>query len=126
MSKLDKDQVIADYQQAYQAAHGSKPEIEAKGGWYSVNGGKNIRLAQLAEEAAALAAGGSTDVAAEPVAKKAPANKAPAKKAAAPNNSKQKEYTVVKNAEDGYDAEEFWIVYLAEKDHDTRLPRGVV
>lgn len=41
MSKLDKDQVLADSTAAYQQAHGKKPTIEAKGGWYSVNGGKS-------------------------------------------------------------------------------------
>lgn len=47
MSKLDKDQVIAKFTQAYTAAHGKSAEITAKGGWYSVDGGKNMRLAQL-------------------------------------------------------------------------------
>ena len=55
MSKLDKDQIIARYTEAYQAVHGKAPVIEAKSGWYSVDGGKNMRLAQLAEAAEALA-----------------------------------------------------------------------
>ena len=47
MSKLDKDQVIAAFTEAYTAANGKAPTIEAKGGWYSVDGGKNMRLADL-------------------------------------------------------------------------------
>ena len=33
---------------------------------------------------------------------------------------------LVKANDDGFKAEELWIVNLAEKDHDCRLPRGVV
>jgi hypothetical protein len=47
MSKLDKDQVIAAFKEAYTAVNGKVPVIEAKGGWYSVDDGKNIRLAGL-------------------------------------------------------------------------------
>jgi hypothetical protein len=47
MSKLDKDLVIAAFSEAYTAVNGKAPSIEAKSGWYSVDGGKNIRLAEL-------------------------------------------------------------------------------
>ena len=43
MSKLDKDAVIAKFTEAYTAANGKAPQIEAKGGWYSVDGSKNMR-----------------------------------------------------------------------------------
>lgn len=56
MSKLDKDQVIEAFTQAYTNANGKAPEIEAKGGWYSVDGGKNIRLAALNEMISELGA----------------------------------------------------------------------
>jgi hypothetical protein len=49
MSKLDKDSVLAKFTAAFEAANGKSPTIEAKGGWYSIDGGKNIRLAQLEE-----------------------------------------------------------------------------
>ena len=39
---------------------------------------------------------------------------------------KKASFTVVTANDDGYKAEELWIVNLAEKDHDCRLPRGVV
>lgn len=55
MSKLDKETVISSFTEAYKQANGKAPSIEAKGGWYSVDGGKNMRLAQLAEEAENLA-----------------------------------------------------------------------
>ncbi|MCF2946966.1 hypothetical protein L0668_02530 [Paraglaciecola aquimarina] len=54
MSKLDKDQVIAAYTEAYTKANGKAPNIEAKGGWYSVDGAKNIRLAELNEQISTL------------------------------------------------------------------------
>ncbi|MDN4501432.1 hypothetical protein QX776_03430 [Alteromonadaceae bacterium BrNp21-10] len=124
MSKLDKDQVIEAFTQAYQAANGKAPTIEAKGGWYSVDGGKNIRLAQLTELTAELA--GAKDApakkeaaAAKPKAEKkaAPAAKkaAPvAKKAAAPKAKKQKSSFSVKA---------FWNGLLGNKDEDCKAPR---
>jgi cell division septation protein DedD len=93
MSKLDKDQVIAKFTQAYTAANGKAPEIEAKGGWYSVDGGKNIRLADLdtmADEISKPAKASTAKKADKPAAKvEKPAAKAakpapkPAKKPAA-------------------------------------------
>ena len=61
MSKLDKDKVLAAYKDAYQKAHGKAPSIDSNNGWYSVDGGKNVRLADLAEETKQLAKGGSSD-----------------------------------------------------------------
>jgi len=71
MSKLDKEQVIEQFTQAYTSANGKAPTIEAKGGWYSVDGGKNLRLAALAEMAAELSASGGKATSVE----KAPAKK---------------------------------------------------
>jgi hypothetical protein len=56
MAKQDKDAVIENFTQAYTKANGKAPSIEAKGGWYSVDGGKNMRLAQLEEMTAELSA----------------------------------------------------------------------
>ena len=93
MSKLDKDSVIEKFTKAYEAANGKAPTIEAKGGWYSVDGGKNIRLAQLDEMASefgatpAKAAKAKADApaaekkAAKPAKKEAAAKKPAAKKA---------------------------------------------
>lgn len=81
MSKLDKDGVLAKFTAAYEAANGKAPTIEAKGGWYSVDGGKNIRLAQLAEMADDMEAPAPKKAKAEKPAKEAKAEKpkAPAK-----------------------------------------------
>ena len=126
MSKLDKTEVLAAFEKAYEAANGKKPEVVAKSGWYSVDGGKNVRLADLAAQAEELASGNAPAAKEEAPAKKAPAKKAAAKKAAPVTVAKEKEYTVTKANEAGFTAEEFWIKELAERDHDTRLPRGVV
>lgn len=118
MSKLDKEQVIADFTEAYKAANGKEPSIEAKGGWFSVDGGKNMRLAALAEMAAEL--GGSSSPApekaeaksAEPkAAKKANIKKAPAKKAAKKKKSAN------------FSVKAFWAEQLHAKDSSAKLPR---
>lgn len=129
MSKLDKDQVLADFTAAYQQAHGKKPKIEAKGGWYSVDGGKNVRLAQLAEEAESLAGGAAKKPAAK-AEKKTEKKAAPAKKAtakAAPKaaaKSESKGAKVAKSAKGGLTAKELWRQRLEQDSTLSRLPRG--
>ena len=114
MSKLDKDQVIAAFTAAYKAANGKEPQIEAKGGWYSVDGGKNIRLAQLQEMAESM---GSTE---EP---KAPAKKE--EKAAEPKKAAKKpaKKAAKKDAGD-FSVKAYWKAKLAEKDANLKAPRG--
>src|SRR5690554_3443692 len=125
MSKLDKDQVLADFTAAYQQAHGKKPKIEAKGGWYSVDGGKNVRLAQLADEAEAM---GGSQAAAKPAAKTekkaAPAKKtAPAQKAV-PAKKPAAKAKVAKSSGGGLTAKELWRQRLEQDATLSRLPRG--
>ena len=122
MSKLDKDQVIADFTAAYQQAHGKKPSIEAANGWFSVDGGKNMRLAQLAEAATELS-GGATKPA--PAAAK-PASKAPAKaaKAAKPAAKPAAKKAVTKSTGGGLTAKELWRQKLQQGASNGRLPRG--
>ncbi|KPH94237.1 hypothetical protein AMS58_13105 [Pseudoalteromonas porphyrae] len=120
MSKLDKTEVLNAFEAAYEAANGNKPEITTKPGWYSIDGGKNLRLAEVAELTEQLTSGGSS----EKTVKKAPAKKTKTKTTAPA--VKKAAFTVTTENEDGYTAEEFWIVYLARKEHDCRLPRGVV
>ncbi|CAH9063802.1 hypothetical protein PSECIP111951_02975 [Pseudoalteromonas holothuriae] len=121
MSKLDKTEVLSAFEAAYETAHGKKPEITTKPGWYSIDGGKNLRLADVAALTEELTSGSAT-----------PSEAAPAKKAktnnAAPTKAKSKTapFKVIKENTQGYTAEELWIVELASKDHDCRLPRGVV
>ena len=123
MSKLDKDQVIADFTAAYEKAHGKKPTIEAKSGWYSIDGGKNMRLAQLAEEAEALS-GASKKPAAKaekPVAKKA---EKPAKAAAKKPAAKKKAASKTTSSGNGLTARELWRQKLEAGSSVSRLPRG--
>lgn len=122
MSKLDKDQVLSDFTAAYNKANGKDPQIEAKSGWFSVDGGKNIRLATLVEMTAELS-GGSAPAAEEskPAAKKATPKKAAAKKAAPVEKSSG--YTVVKKG-DGYTPANFWLDYLSTLGTDSRTPHG--
>ena len=115
MSKLDKDQVIADFTAAYQKAHGKKPTIEASSGWYSVDGGKNMRLAQLAEETKALA---DAKAEAKPAAKTKAAEKPAAKKPAA------KKAAAKKSTSGGLTARELWRKKLEDDATLSRLPRG--
>ncbi len=128
MSKLDKDQVIADYTAAYQQRHGTTPTIEASSGWYSVNGGKNMRLAQLAEEAKALAASdpkGTSNTTSKPTAKKAAATKSTSKKATnKPAATVAAPVKVVSSNKGGLSAKELWRKRLEEHPTLSRLPRG--
>src|SRR5690554_7246769 len=83
MSKLDKEKVLSEFSDAFKAANGKAPNVEEKGGWYSVDGGKNMRLAKLAEWAAELSAGKASS-GEKPAAKavKTASKAAPAAKAA--------------------------------------------
>ncbi|UAA37246.1 hypothetical protein KIH87_10900 [Paraneptunicella aestuarii] len=122
MSKLDKDEVIAKFTEAYKAANGKEPQIEVKSGWYSVDGGKNIRLAQIEEMLAELTSGSTntseakaekTEKAAAPKAEKAPKKeKAPAKKAA----PKPK-------ASGGFSVKAYWAEKITENNPGSKLPR---
>lgn len=132
MSKLDKTEVLAAFEAAYEAAHGKKPEIETKPGWYSIDGGKNMRLADVAALTEELTSGKAPAVEekaeTKPKAAAKKASKSPAKKKAAPSKAADKKaaFKVVSENKDGFTAEELWIKELAEKEHDCRLPRGVV
>lgn len=106
MSKLDKEQVIAQFIEAYKAAHGKAPQIEAKGGWYSVDGGKNLRLAQLEEMIAEL--GGAP---------------APKTKAKANTGSTSKARPAAAPKSSGFSVKAYWAEQLAEKGQVGRQPR---
>lgn len=142
MSKLDKEKVLAEYTEAYQKAHGKKPKIESSNGWYSVDGGKNVRLAQLADEAKALgkekkSAPKKSEAkkseakksepkkteAKKPAAKKAEPKKKAEKKPAA-KKSTAKKSPAKKSSSGGLTAKELWKQKLENKGSDCRLPRG--
>lgn len=137
MSKLDKDTVLAEFTAAYQQAHGKQPKIESSNGWYSVDGGKNVRLAQLEEETAALKAqaGGSKapaakTKAAKPAATKAKtptktAAKATTKAAAKPAAKTTGKKAANKSANGGLTAKQLWAERLQNAASKSRLPRGM-
>ncbi|WP_404399288.1 hypothetical protein LG288_06395 [Idiomarina seosinensis] len=104
MSKLDKEKVLADYTTAYKKAYGKEPSIEASNGWYSVNGNKNVRLAQLAEEANTLATVRNTE--------KSQQTPASPTKAVSSGN--------------GLTAKQLWKQKLEQDATACRLPRGTV
>ncbi|WP_339719951.1 hypothetical protein [uncultured Paraglaciecola sp.] len=122
MSKLDKDQVIAAFTEAYTAANGKAPAIEAKGGWYSVDGGKNMRLADLdaliAELGSAKPAKKTKAAAEKPkkAAESKPAAEKKVAKAPAPKKTKKK-------AKSDFSVKAFWAEKLLEKSSDSKLPR---
>ncbi|MCH2455843.1 MAG: hypothetical protein MK192_09145 [Idiomarina sp.] len=136
MSKLDKEKVLAEYTEAYEKAHGKKPKIEASNGWYSVDGGKNVRLSQLDEEAKALAKGkpakaekaSDKKAAAKKTETKSDTKKAAPKKTAAkkeaPKKAAAKKPAVKKSNSGGLTAKELWKQKLESKGTDCRLPRG--
>lgn len=144
MSNLDKEKVIAEYTEAYQKAHGKKPKIESSNGWYSVDGGKNVRLAQLADDTKAL---GKEKKAApkkaeskkaepkksetkKPTPKKAESKKQttqkPAAKKSQAKKSAAKKSPAKKSSSGGLTAKELWKQKLEDKGSDCRLPRGSV
>ncbi|MBU1308221.1 hypothetical protein MN202_18610 [Rheinheimera muenzenbergensis] len=108
MSKLDKDQVVADFTAAYTAAFGKAPQLEQKPGWFSVDGGKNIRLAELAELGASYASA------------KKPATAAKAEAAKSATKSTKAAKTPKSKGDGGKSASAVW----AERTGAQRQPRG--
>ncbi|MFC4699155.1 hypothetical protein ACFO4O_03170 [Glaciecola siphonariae] len=129
MSKLDKDSVIEKFTAAYKDANGKAPSIEAKGGWYSVDGGKNIRLAQLDEMADELgkSAGKAKAAPAEKKAAKKPAAKAAEPKAAPAAKEKKpapkKAAKKPKKAPGSFSVKDFYTQQILEANPGSKAPR---
>ncbi|WP_341501240.1 hypothetical protein [Gallaecimonas sp. GXIMD4217] len=111
MAKLDKEEVLSAFSAAYQAQHGKAPQIDQKGSWYSVDGGKSLRLADIAAMTEELQGG----------APKAEPAKAEKPKAAAPKKAPAKK---AKSSNGGLLPRDFWEDLLEGKDHHCRRPRG--
>ena len=120
MSKLDKDQVIAVFTEAYTAANGKAPAIEAKGGWYSVDGGKNMRLADLDAMTAEL--GSSKPAKKTKVAAEKPKQAAESKPAAEKKVAKASKKTK-KKAKSNFSVKAFWAENIIEQNSGSKLPR---
>ena len=91
MSELDKEAVLDEFTAAYKEAHGKKPKIEDSNGWYSVDEGKNMRLAQLDEWAKELRSGKSKT-------KKSPAKSTAVKSSAKKSDSSEKNASSTKTS----------------------------
>lgn len=116
MSSLDKEKTLEAFSAAYKKANGKAPAVEAANGWYSVDGGKNMRLAQLDEWRQELE-GGKTE------AQKSAPKKATAKKPAA---KKAKAKPAKKPAARGAGTPaQLWRDQLQAEPGDSRLPRGM-
>ena len=119
MSKLDKDTVIATFTEAYTAANGKAPKIEAKGGWYSVDGGKNMRLADLDAM--------TSDLGSSAPAKKAKTEEKPKKSAekkpAAAKKAPAKKKASAKAKKSDFSVKAFWADKILVQNTDSKLPR---
>ncbi|BDY04984.1 hypothetical protein [Ferrimonas sp. YFM] len=111
MSKLNKEEVLQQLNDAYLAKHGKTPEIEQKGSWFKVDGGKSLRLGDLADMVTELT-GGAAPVEAAPKAE--PKKSAPAKKAAPKKAAKA-------SGNGGMTPKQLWAQKLAQ---GSTLPRG--
>lgn len=110
MTNLDKDKVITEFTNAYTKVYGKAPSLEIKSGWYSVDGGKNVRLAQLQEMTASL----STTF--NDKAKSAATTKTPKK-----SNTSGNAPTSPKSS-GGFSVKQFWAEKLTQEPGST-LPR---
>lgn len=116
MAGLDKDQVIEKFTQAYTKANGKAPTIEAKGGWYSVDGGKNMRLAALNDLADSM--GGDA-----PAEKPAKAEKPAAKKAEKPAAKPAAKKKAKAKAKGGFSVKDHWNAQIKAQNSGAILPR---
>ena len=108
MANLDKDAVVAAFTEAYKKVNGKAPSIESKSGWYSIDGSKNVRLAQLQEMTESLASGStaSTDQSEEKKAETKPAKK-----------------KVSSSKKSGFSVKDFWAEKLNAEAPGATLPR---
>ena len=111
MTNLDKDKVITEFTNAYTQVNGKAPSLEIKSGWYSVDGGKNVRLAQLQEMTVTLLA--SSCDKAKPV----ETTKTPKK-----NNTSSNASTSPKG-QGGFSVKQFWADKLQQQEPGSMLPR---
>lgn len=147
MTQLKKEEVLQEFTQAYKQAEGKQPDIAEKNGWYSVNGGKNMRLKNLAAWTEELQGGKSPGAASANGAKttgkasqsgnkkgqsattkssKTKTSKSSGKKSpAAKGQAAQAAGYRVKSQGKGQTAQELWRERLAEQDGKCRLPRGL-
>ncbi|GAC14313.1 hypothetical protein [Aliiglaciecola lipolytica] len=115
MSTQDKDQIIEQFTKAYKSANGKEPSIEAKGGWYSIDGAKNVRLAALEEMTAELEANAGAKSKTTKSEKAAPSK---TKKAAAKPKATKK----AKSKSD-FSVKAYWEEQIMARNPGSKLPR---
>lgn len=126
MSSLDKEKTLEAFSAAYKKANGKAPAVEAANGWYSVDGGKNMRLAQLDEWRQELEGG---KAAAQPAASakttKPSAKKKPAPKKSASNKKPAKKASKQPAGNGAGTPAQLWRDQLQAEPGLSRLPRGM-
>ena len=120
MSNLTKEALIAELKAALEKQTSKTVEIEQKGSWYKIDGGKSLRFSDL-EQMHLEATQGQSEVKA-PAAKKEVAKKSVAKPAT-PKAVAKKPVTKKANASGGKTPKELWREKLANAGKNT-LPRG--
>lgn len=120
MSHQEKEQILQNFSEAYQAKYGKAPVIEESRGWYKVDDGKNMRLAQLAELAGELS-GQAPDKSVQ-TAKPTNTNNQNRQKVSNTTTVESK-VAVTKHAK-GFTAKEVWLEKLQQLNSACRLPRG--
>jgi hypothetical protein len=127
MSSLDKEKTLDAFTAAYKKANGKTPNVEAANGWYSVDGGKNMRLAQLDEWRQELE-GGKAETKKSANDKKAASasKKTTTKKSASGNNTKRGKKSTGKSKSQGAGTPaQLWRDQLQAEPGLSRLPRGM-
>ncbi len=123
MSNLTKEALIAELKAALEKQTSKTVEIEQKGSWYKIDGGKSLRFSDL-EKMHLEVTQGQTEA---PVAEKVIAKKPTAKKAVAAKTeakTEAKKPTAKKaNTSGGKTPKELWREKLANAGKNT-LPRG--
>ncbi|MCC4833381.1 hypothetical protein Q4601_06315 [Shewanella sp. 1_MG-2023] len=119
MSNLTKEALIAELKAALEKQTSKTVEIEQKGSWYKIDGGKSLRFSDLEQMHLEATQGQSVEAPAakQDVAKK-PAAKPAAKKAVA-----KKPAAKTANKSGGKTPKELWREKLANAGKNT-LPRG--
>ncbi|GIU53288.1 MULTISPECIES: hypothetical protein [Shewanella] len=125
MSNLTKEALIAELKAALEKQTSKTVEIEQKGSWYKIDGGKSLRFSDLEQMHLEATQGKPADKA--PAAKKEVAKKDVAKKPAAIPAAKKavakKSVAKKANASGGKTPKELWREKLANAGKNT-LPRG--
>ena len=119
MAKPDKNDVLEEFIYAYTKANGKQPDIQAKSGWYSVDGGKNVRLAQIQEMTAALLEDGSKTPSTSKATKKV-MSEAPPKTT---SKTRPKNVARTKPQKSGFSVKQYWADKLNAEAPGSTQPR---